>query len=166
MLGRMLQFAILLVVSWCAMTFTHEIGHIVCGCLSGGLLRSWELRPWHLPYSLFNPDPHPLVTLWGGPVLGVALPAASALIVRRPWAWFVASFCVLANGVYLAAGWASVDRFLDTPQLLEHGASSVAIALYCLLTIPVGYIGFRRQCMTILSRGWAGDTTTPTPFVG
>jgi hypothetical protein len=65
---------------------------------------------------------------------------------------------MLANGVYLAAAWASGDRFLDTPQLLLHGARPAAIALYCLVTIAIGYAGFRRQWISILSRG-----PTPVP---
>jgi hypothetical protein len=59
--------------------------------------------------------------------------------------------CVLANGAYIATAWFSGDRYLDTPKLLEHGASPIAIVVYCLTTIGFGYVGFRRSCESVLS---------------
>jgi hypothetical protein len=133
------------------MTFTHELGHVVGGVASGGTLVDADLAPWSLPYSLFNPNPRPLVTLWSGPLMGVLVPLAVAAMVQRDAAWFVAYFCLLANGVYLAIGWVSGDRLLDTAQLLKHGAWPIAIATYCLVTVAVGYTGFRRACVQALS---------------
>ncbi len=129
------------------MTFVHEAGHVVCGHLCGGRLIDADLRPWHLPYSIFEPDPCPLVTLWGGPVLGVLVPLGIARLIRRDSAWLIAWFCMLANGTYLATAWISGDRYLDTTKLLEHGAHPGTITAYCLLTIGLGYSGFRRQCI-------------------
>ena len=133
------------------MTFTHELGHIVAGFCCGGTLKAVELWPWQLPYSFFEPDPLPLVTLWGGLLSGVLVPVAVALIAKREWIWFFAHFCVLANGVYIATAWFAGDRYLDTPRLLEHDASPISIAIYCILTIGFGYLGFRRSCITALS---------------
>jgi hypothetical protein len=137
----------LLILSWIVMTFTHEMGHVIGGWISGATLTDFNLAPWRMPYSLHNPDPRPLVTLWGGPVLGVLVPLALAAVIRRPWARFVADFCLLANGAYLALGWASGDRFLDTPRLLDAGAAPVSIAVYCALTIGFGYVRFRNDCI-------------------
>ena len=89
----------------------------------------------------------PLVTLWCGPILGVVVPLVIAMIVRRDWMWFIANFCILANGAYIATAWLSGDRYLDTPKLLEHGAYPITIALYCVLTIGFGYAGFRHSCV-------------------
>lgn len=133
------------------MTVSHELGHIICGCACGGTLTDVDLRPWHLPYSFFEPDPHPLVTLWGGPILGVIFPVTVAFLIRTKWIWFVAYFCMLANGLYIATAWVSGDRFLDTPKMLEHGAHPISIAAYCFLTIGFGYVGFRRHCVFVLS---------------
>ena len=144
---HLLRFTVLLVASWFVMTFTHELGHIVGGYCSGGTLATADLLPWHLPYSFFDPDPKPLITLWCGPLLGVIVPLGIAWAVRRESPWFVAHFCVLANGTYLATAWISGERHLDTPKLLEHGAHPVTIGLYCLLTIGFGYWGFRRSCI-------------------
>ena len=152
MAKRVLYFCTLLIVSWCVMTFTHEMGHIVGGWCCGGTLRRADLRPWHLPYSIFDPDPMPLVTLWCGPILGVFAPLLIALVVRRDWMWFIATFCILANGVYMATAWLSPDRYLDTPRLLEHGAHPITIAVYSVLNIGFGYVGFRRSCIRVLAK--------------
>jgi hypothetical protein len=133
------------------MTFTHEMGHIIGGTCCGGTLVSADLVPWRLPYSIFAPDPFPLVTLWAGPIIGVVTPVAIAIIVQRDWVWFIANFCVLANGAYIATAYFSSDRYLDTPKLLEHGASPVTIAVYCVLTIGFGYVGFRQACIAALT---------------
>lgn len=148
---RILRFIALLIASWCVMTVTHELGHILCGWACGGTLTDADLLPWHLPYSFFEPDPLPLVTLWGGPILGVMIPAILAVVLRAKWGWFVAYFCMLANGAYLAAAWVAGDRFLDTPKMLDHGAHPISIAAYCLITICFGYVGFRQHCAYALS---------------
>lgn len=149
---RIVYFLALFSASWCVMTFTHEVGHIIGGWYSGGTLITADLLPWHLPYSIFNPNPMPLVTLWSGPILGVLIPLATAVVIRRESSWFVANFCLLANGTYIALAWSSSDQYLDTPQLLENGAHPVTILGYCVLTIGFGYIGFRQSCNFILSR--------------
>jgi hypothetical protein len=84
------------------MTFVHELGHVICGYLSGATLRSADLWSWHLPHSLFEPNPYPLITLWGGPVLGVFIPLVFALAFRSNWSWFICHFCLAANGFYIA----------------------------------------------------------------
>lgn len=142
---------LLLLVSWIVMTFTHEFGHVAGGWCCGGTLQAAELRPWRLPFSIFDPDPCPLVTLWSGLILGVAAPIGLASLARRDAFWFVAHFCALANGVYIAAAGLFGDRYLDTPRLLEHGASPISIGVYCLFTIGWGYIGFRRDCIQALA---------------
>ena len=105
----------------------------------------------HAHLTGFPPAWERLVTLWGGPILGVMIPAAIAFVIRTRWIWFVAYFCMLANGLYIATAWVSGDRFLDTPKMLEHGAHPISIAVYCLLTIGFGYVGFRRYCTFVPS---------------
>ena len=151
MTKRVAKFGLLLAASWVVMTTTHEAGHMIGGFLSGAVLVDFDLAPWRLPYSLHWPDPHPLVTLWSGPVLGVAMPIVFAAILRRHWAWFIASFCMTANGAYLALAWISGDRFLDTPRLLSAGVHPATIVVYCFLTIGFGYARFRIECVRCLS---------------
>lgn len=143
------------------MTFTHEVGHIIGGACCGGTLVAADLTPWRLPYSIFAPDPFPLVTLWAGLILGVLIPVVIALVLQRDWIWFIANFCVLANGAYVATAWLSGDRYLDTPRLLEHGASPVSIAAYCVLTLGCGYAGFRKSCISALGAPTKFDVEKP-----
>ena len=79
------------------------------------------------------------------------MPVLIAVIVRRPVAWFVAHFCVLANGCYLALAWVTGDHHLDTPRLFAAGCPSWAVVLYCFVSISVGYVGFRRACVRVLT---------------
>lgn len=144
---RFSVFALLLVCGWIVMTFTHETGHLIGGYVSGANLVDYEIAPWRLPYSLHSPDPRPLVTLWAGPIAGVAIPVLLACILRCRWAWTIADFCVLANGCYLAVAWISGDHLLDTPRLLGAGASPTSIALFCIVSIGVGYVQFRSDCV-------------------
>lgn len=147
---RIAIFASLLIVSWMVMTLTHELGHIVGGWIGGATLTSYDLAPWRLPHSLHAPDPNPLLTLWGGPVLGVVAPTLLALTVRQRWAWFIADFCLIANGGYLALAWISGDRYLDTPRLLEAGAHPATVVIYCVVTVGIGYLRFRSDCIHFL----------------
>lgn len=148
---RWLQFLLLLAVCWIVMTFTHEVGHILAGWATGGHLHSADLLPWHLPQSHFEPNPHPLVTLWGGPVLGIAIPVLIAVIVRHRLAWMIAHFCILSNGLYLAVAWYTGDNHLDTARLFAAGSSPVVVGIYCALTISIGYLRFRRDCINFIS---------------
>jgi hypothetical protein len=149
--SRQFRFGFFLLIAWCVMTVTHECGHLVGGWASGGTLREADVRPWSLPYSVFDPDPVPLITLWCGPLLGVIVPTLIAFAVRREWAWFVAYFCWIANGSYLAIAWYTAQPQLDSAKLLAKGAHPATLAVYCVVTIAVGYVGFRRSCQRMLS---------------
>lgn len=156
LVSRIFSFVLLIAASWCVMTFTHESGHLVGGWLSGGELLEFDLLPWHLPHSRFHPDPQPLVTLWAGPVLGVVVPISLAWVIRRNWAFFIADFCLLANGAYIAAGWIAGDTLLDATRLLDQGAHPAMLVLYSLMTIPLGYVRFRRDCVRAFGRPPSG----------
>jgi len=149
--AKLLKITFLISVSWCVMVVSHETGHIIGGNCGGGTMIDADIRPWHLPYSIFDPDPHPLITLWSGLLLGVTFPLLLAIVGRRHELWFVAGFCMLANGLYIGTGWVAGDRYLDTTRLLDHGCSPILIALYCLLTIGFGYASFRRECLRIFA---------------
>ncbi|MEO1617627.1 MAG: hypothetical protein AAFV88_17385 [Planctomycetota bacterium] len=147
---RIASFAALLLASWCVMTLTHECGHLVGGACCGATLKEAELAPWRLPYSLHSPDPHPQITLWCGPILGVLIPVSLAWLIHRDSAWFIADFCVLANGSYLTLSWISGDRFLDAPRMLAAGTPAWLLASYCVITVSVGYVRFRNDCIQCL----------------
>jgi hypothetical protein len=148
---RILRFMLLLVLAWSVMVMTHELGHIVSGCCLGATLVDFDIRPWGLPYNVFSSDPHPLLILWGGPVLGVLTPLAVAMFFRTPAIWFVADFCLLANGIYLAIAWIAGDSHLDTTRILKHGGSPVLVAMFCLISVGAGYFRFRRDVIAVFS---------------
>lgn len=157
------RFASLLVVSWITMTLTHELGHVVGGWCGGASLISLELLPWRLPSSIHSPDPHPLLTLWSGPVLGVLVPILVAVLSRSRAMWFVADFCILANGSYLALAWMAGDPHLDTTRLFHSGASTLSVAAYCILTICLGYVRFRNDCIFYLRGGPLSEQKNSAP---
>ncbi len=161
MILRLLKILALLLASWCVMVLTHESGHVIAGWLTGGKLQQADLRPWHLPYSFFQPNPRPLITLWSGPLLGAIFPVLLALVFKRDWLWFIANFCLLANGAYLALAWLFPDPMLDTTKLFAHGAHPVTVALYSLVTIGFGYTGFRRSCRRIFQTGETDEPRHP-----
>lgn len=138
-----LKVAFWLVVAWCVMVLTHELGHVVGGTLSGGVLRDLELRPWRLPYSTFDPDPHPLIRLWFGPFVGTLLPLAVAQFIRREETQFIAWFCVMANGLYVGLSWVVGGNQLDGPLLIQHGSHPVLVAAYALIASVGGHHRWR-----------------------
>lgn len=150
MTRRIIVFICLLAASWVVMTCTHECGHMIGGMIGGATLTDFDLAPWHMPYSLHEPDPQPLVTLWAGPLLGVVVPLTTAVFIRKRWIWFIADFCLIANGSYLSLAWLSGDRFLDTARLLDAGAHPASILIYCIATIGIGYRWFRSDCIHYL----------------
>ncbi len=151
MSNRTIIFVALVLASWGVMTLTHEAGHLVAGWLSGAKLVDYDLTPWRLPYSIHHPDPYPRVTIWGGPILGVLIPLLAAATFRKRSTRFIADFCLVANGTYLAVSAFSNDPHLDTQRLLRAGESPLVIALYCLVTIGIGYFRFRNDCISLFS---------------
>lgn len=146
------------------MTTTHELGHIIGGWWGGATLIEFDIAPWRLPYSLHSPDPNPRLTLCAGPIVGVIVPIVVAAITRLRVFRFIADFCLLANGGYIAIAWMTGDRFLDTPRMLAAGVHPMLIATYCLITIGVGYVRFRSDCIAVLSPD--GETQAAPPVNG
>lgn len=158
-ISHALRIVGLLVLSWCVMTTAHELGHLIGGWFGGGKLQFVELRPWKLPQSHFDPDPHTLLTLWCGPCIGIAAPLGIWLLCRKPMFEFVAAFCMLANGTYLAMGWFFGERYLDTHQLLEKGASPLFVTLFSLVTLSWGYVWFRRLFIEVIAPAPKGEVS-------
>ena len=133
------------------MTLAHELGHVVTGVFGGGELVQLELRPWHLPHSHRISDPHPLITLWGGPILGCLAPLSFASLIRWPATWYVAWFCVVANASYLLLGCFSGATELDSNQMIAAGNAPLTIILTSAIALACGYAGFRKSCIDLLS---------------
>jgi hypothetical protein len=148
---RYATLSLWIIWAWLVMTLCHELGHVVAGMLGGARLTQFEIRPWHLPHSLFVGDSHPLLTLWAGPVLGAVLPALVALSVRRPAIAFVAWFCVVANASYLVFGYFGGDGELDSTRMIRAGARPIEVLFPAIIALAVGYWGFRRACIGLMT---------------
>lgn len=136
---------------WLAMLLTHELGHVVAAMFTGGTIMAVELRPGLLPHTLVEPNPRPGVVVWGGILSGWLVPqmTAPAWRVRAGFIGLVlkawAAFCLLAGGVYLAAGGA--ERLTDTGQLLANGWSHAPLILIGVSVAALGYARSRGMWM-------------------
>jgi Peptidase M50B-like len=131
-----------LAFSWLAMQAVHEFGHVLGAMLSGGQVAEIVLHPARISQTRLARNPHPLLVAWMGPIVGVTVPAAAALVARiaKLNSWylfqFFAGFCLVANGAYLAFG--SLGRIGDAGDLLHHGARPLLLWLFGFATIAIG----------------------------
>ncbi len=128
--------------SWLGMQDVHELGHVVSAWLTGGRVSQVVLNPLTISRTDLAENPKPLIVVWGGPVLGAALPVAAWLAAhaaRFPGAFvlkFFAGFCLVANGAYIGAG--SFNRVGDAGEMLKRGADRWHLWLFAALTVPAG----------------------------
>lgn len=134
--------------SWLGMQAVHELGHILGAWLTGGEVAQVVLHPLTISRTDLAHDPNPLVVVWLGPVVGVALPLvlwSVATAVRMPGAFvprFFAGFCLIANGAYIGVG--SFDSIGDCGQMLRHGSAIWHLWLFGALTVPSGFALWHR----------------------
>src|SRR3954465_3741643 len=87
--------------SWLAMQAVHESGHVLGAWLTGGRVARVVLNPLPISRTDLADNPRPLLVVWAGPVVGVAVPLllwAMAAAVRLTGAFvlrFFAGFCLL-----------------------------------------------------------------------
>ena len=60
--------------SWLAMQAAHELGHVLGALLTGGEIATVNLHPLRISHTEMIDNPHPLVVVWAGPLVGVLLP--------------------------------------------------------------------------------------------
>lgn len=134
--------AVFLPFCWFAMQTVHELGHVAGGILAGGELRRVVLHPAEISRTDFAENPRPLVTVWSGPVIGIALPLAIWLLSVRLksgeafLARFFVGFCLIANGCYVGIGW--TIRAGDAGTMLRHGSPVWLLVLFGLSCVPAG----------------------------
>ena len=132
----MMHIVSTLALSWLLMMAVHEFGHVLHAWLSGGRVKAVVLHPAAISRTDVSPNPHPLFVAWGGALWGTALPLLCVAITQPSGsrysylASFLAGFCCVANGSYLAAG--AIAYVGDAAELLRYGASTwqlIAIGL-------------------------------------
>ncbi len=122
----------------------HETGHILGAWLTGGEVNRIVLCPWAFSRTDVEPNPHPLIVVWSGPVIGCVLPVIIYLIVRfLKWpGWylyrFFAGFCLIANGLYISVG--AFEKLADAGDMLRYGSPVWFLILFGGLTVPMGFV--------------------------
>jgi hypothetical protein len=128
--------------SWLGMQDVHEFGHVAAAWLTGGRVSKVVFYPLTISRTALAEDPSPLVVVWGGPLVGAALPlavwlAARAIRLRGDFVLrFFAGFCLIANGAYIGAG--SFNRAGDAGEMLKHGSAPWQLWLFGAITVPAG----------------------------
>ncbi len=129
---------------WLLMMAAHEAGHAVAALTSGGTVTKVVLHPLAISRTDVDPNSHPLLVVWGGPIGGVAIPLAFWLIVKLrvsrheylPRFWV--GFCLIANGAYIGIG--SFDAIGDAREMLLLKTPIWSLWLFGVVTIPVGFV--------------------------
>jgi hypothetical protein len=131
------------------MQAVHESGHALAAWLTGGIIQKVVLHPLAFSRTDVNPNPHPLVEIWAGPLLGSLLPLLGwALVVRwrvpYVFLWrFFAGFCLVANGVYLLCG--SFAAETDPGDLMRLGVPQSVLISVGLVGTTCGFWLWHRQ---------------------
>ena len=135
---QVLLIGTFLPLCWFSMQAVHEFGHVVVAVVTGGRVERVVLHPLTISRTDVSPNPHPLLVVWAGPILGVLLPLA-LMFARFKWAYllqFFAGFCLIANGAYIGVG--SFGRIGDAGDMLRHGSPMWLLWLFGAVTLPLG----------------------------
>jgi hypothetical protein len=145
MLQRILQFVLIastLWLSWLTMMIVHECGHVLGAACTGGTVRRVVWHPAVISRTDVQPNPHPLVEVWAGPLVGSVAPVivlllSSLLRLRIAYlAWAIAGFCLLANGAYIGIG--AIDPIGDAHELLAYGMPRWPLAVFGMAAVSGG----------------------------
>ncbi len=115
------------------MMVVHEAGHVLHLLATGGSIEQITLHPLKLSHTLPDANPHPLMTVLGGPLWGVLLPVLFWWIVgrilptRSYLAAFFAGFCLVANGAYLVGD--AILQGGDGREFVQHGVPPWVLVL-------------------------------------
>lgn len=139
---RILGGAAVLCWSWFLMMAVHEVGHAVAARATGGKIRQIELKPLTISRTDVQPNPHPLIVVWAGPVAGCVLPLIALGLSHRKSLFgshvaFFAGFCLIANGAYIGGG--GFDQIGDCRTMLQEGSPLWSLILFGVSAILAGF---------------------------
>ncbi len=77
---QILLIASFVAFSWLAMQAVHELGHVLGASATGGTVTKVALHPLALSRTDVSPNPHPLLVVWAGPIVGALVPLIVFLI--------------------------------------------------------------------------------------
>lgn len=142
-----LLITMFLPLCWLWMQVVHELGHVLGAWLFGGRVTHVALHPLAISRTDVDPNPHPVLVVWAGPIIGVAFPVAAwgALAgwkAIRHLARFFAGFCLVANGAYIGMGpWFPVG---DAAIMLKYHAAW-PLAVFGVVTFAFGLLLWHGQ---------------------
>jgi len=129
-------------ISWLGMMLVHESGHALAAVCTGGHVQRLVWHPLVLSRTDVQPNPSPLIVVWGGPIIGSVVPllfVCAAIACRWRIAYmfvFFAGFCALANGVYIGACF--VAPVGDAHEMLRLGSPRWLLVVFGLITTVLG----------------------------
>ena len=127
---------------WLLMQAVHEIGHVAVAVGTGGTVTSVVLHPLAISRTDSSGSLHPLLVVWAGPAVGVAVPLALLAVFKvAKWKWnylvqFFAGTCLIANGAYLGVG--SFAGIGDAGDLIRRGSPIWLLWLFGIASVPLG----------------------------
>lgn len=139
---QILLIVSILGLSWLAMMAVHEFGHVFHAWLSGGQVARVILDPLTFSRTDFAHNPRPLFVAWGGPIWGCVIPVllwAGVHLALRRYGYlvrFLAGFCLIANGAYIAGG--VLLEAGDAADMLRHGSPWWVLVLFGLPAMALG----------------------------
>lgn len=133
---------------WLMMMAVHEMGHVAAVRTTSGTVTKFVLHPLALSRTDVSPNPQPLVVVWAGPLVGVALPLliwVAWYLAQIPGTYlprFLAGFCLIANGAYIGIG--SFHGVGDARDTMRLGSPHRSLWLLGIQTAPVGRLLWHR----------------------
>ena len=127
---------------WLGAMVVHELGHMLAAWATGGTVTNVVLHPLAFSRTDVSPDPHPLIVVWAGPMVGSLLPVAAwgiATWAKCPGVYllrFFAGSCLLISGAYVGIG--SFDEVGDTFEMMLYGSPQWSLWLFGAITMPAG----------------------------
>ncbi|MCA9206214.1 MAG: M50 family metallopeptidase [Planctomycetales bacterium] len=134
----------LLPLCWLGMMAVHEAGHAIGARYTGGEVTKIVVHPLTISRTDVSPNPHPLIVVWAGPILGCVLPLLAWIIwrtARIPASYlprFFAGFCFVANGTYIGVG--VFSRAGDAGEMLRYGSPIWSSCLFGAMASVVGLV--------------------------
>jgi len=135
---------------WLGMQAVHELGHVLGAWTTGGKVVQVVLHPFTISRTDMAHNPHPLIEVWAGPLMGSLLPLFVFLLAaffRCPGTYlirFFAGFCLIANGVYIGAAWL-MEGGADASVMVMLGCPHWILILFGFVTVPLGLYLWHRQ---------------------
>jgi hypothetical protein len=124
------------------MQIVHELGHVLGAWAGGETVNKVVLHPLMISRTDASHERHPLLVVWGGPILGSLLPLVVLVITRFIRSGvsylfqFFAGFCLVANGAYVGVG--SFGGVGDAGELIRYGAPRWTLIVFGLACVPLG----------------------------